>query len=73
MELKPCPFCGGKVSYQYDGAFEISGIRCSQCKSLTKFYRIPVPKKTDTFGKTMDLWAREWNRRPGDAQGSDRG
>lgn len=66
FELKPCPFCGGKVDYQYDGAFEISGIRCSQCHSMTKFYRIPKPKKSETYGESMDKWAECWNRRGGE-------
>ena len=62
-ELMPCPFCGGKVSYQYDGNFEINGIRCPKCKSMTRFYGMPVPKRSDTYGKTMAAWAKEWNRR----------
>lgn len=63
VKLKPCPFCGGKVDYQYDGNFELSGIHCLQCHSMTKFYRIPKPKPSETYGETLDRWAEHWNRR----------
>lgn len=62
-ELKPCPFCGGKVDYQYDGNFELSGIHCPRCHSRTTFYRFLTPKKSETYGETMDKWADCWNRR----------
>ena len=65
-DLKPCPFCGSKVDFQYDGSFELSGIRCSRCHSMTKFYRIPKQKPSETYGEIMDKWAAEWNRRVGD-------
>lgn len=61
-ELKPCPFCGGKVTYNHDISAEIVGIYCQKCKAHVKFIGIR-PKMTDTFGKTMEQYAEKWNRR----------
>ena len=66
VKLKPCPFCGGKADYQYDAEFELSGIRCPQCHSMTKFYRIPKQKPKETYGEVMARWAECWNRRAGE-------
>lgn len=62
-ELKPCPFCGGQVKFVHDMNSEIIGIRCPDCKSMTKFYGLPTPKKSETFGETMNRWAGKWNQR----------
>lgn len=62
-ELKPCPFCGSNVSFCHDISGEITGIRCPACKSMTKFYGLPIPKKSETFGETMSRWAEKWNQR----------
>ena len=63
FDLKPCPFCGGEAKFMWDAEGEISGIRCPTCKSATRFYALPAPKKSETFGETMARWAEKWNRR----------
>jgi len=69
-DLKPCPFCGGKVTFARDpeDMSEISGIYCLACKAYVK-WTIPV-KETDTFGQTMEAWAGKWNRRDGSCKQS---
>lgn len=63
IDLMPCPFCGSEVKFMWDIDGEISGIRCPACNSATKFYGFPTPKKSETFGKTMNRWAVKWNQR----------
>lgn len=64
-ELKPCPFCGSKVRFNYDGNFEPNGIWCSKCHMLAKFSRIHV-KRGETFEFAMNEMAEAWNQRVGD-------
>ena len=62
-ELKPCPFCGGKSRFIYDIELEITGIRCPKCHAGVRFTDAPKPKKTDTYGETMEWWLKRWNQR----------
>lgn len=61
-ELKPCPFCGYKVQYNYNADFEPAGIVCMNCHTMTKFMRIEV-KPSEKFEIAMDKMADTWNRR----------
>jgi len=65
--LKPCPFCGGKASYEeFEGTWSVgcedvdsNGIEvvCIGFQSLT------------TFARKIDA-AAAWNRRPDDKRGN---
>lgn len=61
--LKACPFCGSdKVGFIRDlKLIEITGIWCSECKSLTK-WSISM-SKNETYKSNMEKWAEKWNRR----------
>lgn len=50
MELKPCPFCGGKadIGEQYDGLYFVI---CTACLS------------SSPSSKSKELVERHWNRR----------
>ena len=59
-ELKPCPFCGGKVTYAYNAELEPYGVQCIRCHAIVTFYRVKMKK---TFGEAMEKLAEAWNRR----------
>lgn len=62
-DIKPCPFCGNpEVQFNHDIDGEITGIFCWKCKALVTFTNIR-PKKSDSFGKTMEDYAEKWDRR----------
>ena len=65
-DLKPCPFCGRKVTFGYDANLEPYGIICPCCHAETIFYRIKV-KKGEKFEVAMKQMAEAWNRRQSDA------
>lgn len=62
-ELKPCPFCGGKVWFNVNIDLEPDGIRCARCKYILRYPSIRVEKSTEPFSVVMDKMANEWNRR----------
>lgn len=56
VELKPCPFCGGKA-VRYGGKWH--RIKCTVCKA-----------ETDRYLKTIEEAESKWNRRePNDSNG----
>lgn len=61
--LKPCPFCGSeKVRIMRDlEMVNVTGIYCTDCRSLTKWAIDMKPK--ETFGENEAKWAEHWNRR----------
>ncbi len=59
VNLKPCPFCGGKVDYWYDAKFKPIGVRCTPCKIAVKMFGL---KQERIFGDTMAKIAERWNR-----------
>jgi len=63
-DLRPCPFCGEKVSYNFNADFEPDGIVCANCHIIVRFMRIKVGD--DRFEKAMDEMADVWNERFGD-------
>jgi len=63
IELKPCPFCGGKVDFMYDAEFLPSGIHCIKCHMLAGFYRVKPPKPHEPYERVLNEFAEAWNRR----------
>lgn len=63
IKLKPCPFCGGKVDFNYNMNLEPDGIRCMKCRYVLKYMRIRVEKSTEPYRIVMNKMATEWNRR----------
>lgn len=61
-DLKPCPFCGEKVSYNFNADFEPDGIVCANCHIIVRFMRIKV-KNNEKFEIAMDRMAWIWNER----------
>ena len=61
IDLKPCPFCGGKPRFIHDIDGTPSGIHC-KCGALVRF--VFMPKYVgETFGATQTRIAERWNRR----------
>ena len=61
-ELKSCPFCGGKVSLNYDLDLTPDSVHCPTCHMVVKFTRIVMENK-DTFGDVIERIATAWNHR----------
>lgn len=66
LKLKPCPFCGSVVCFNYNGELEPDGIRCEKCKMLVRYHRIKV-KPGERFSVCMEKLAEAWNRRTPEA------
>ena len=62
-ELKPCPFCGGKVQICYGIDCTVSGIRCDNCCVIVQWPRIKTGKSNKTFGELAKPHIEAWNRR----------
>jgi len=60
-ELKPCPFCGGRVILGRGIDCEITGILCRSCHVMVK-WDIQM-RSHETFGENETKWAEKWNRR----------
>lgn len=61
-ELKPCPFCGGDVGYNYNIDLEPDGITCKNCYYILRFLHIKHKPK-NVYGVVMEEMATAWNRR----------
>ena len=61
-DLRPCPFCGGKPSYNFNADFEPDGIVCANCHIIVRFMRIKVIGDMK-FEDVMNRIAEIWNRR----------
>lgn len=59
-DLKPCPFCGGKVEYWFDLELNPMGVLCSHCKIAFKMLSL---RRAHEFGSVMEQIAERWNRR----------
>ena len=68
-ELKPCPFCGGDVSFHKDE--ECPGchlIQCGQCRAFFDFATTADPEnESETVDALREAIAPAWNRRVLDA------
>ena len=60
-DLRECPFCGKKPSYNFNANFEPDGIVCANCHIIVRFMRIKVGN--DRFERAMDEMAWVWNER----------
>lgn len=65
-KLKPCPFCGSVVHFNYNGELEPDGIRCEKCKMLVRYYRIKV-NPGEKFSVCMEKLTEAWNLRTPEA------
>lgn len=52
INLKPCPFCGGKVEIVTGLLKGLTMIHCKQCGSLTSF------QKNEKADKAIEMWNR---------------
>ena len=50
-DLRPCPFCGGNVSYNFNADFEPDGIVCANCHIIVRFMRIKVSDVESVLSK----------------------
>lgn len=60
--LKPCPFCGGPVRYNYNLDLDPDGIACHNCHIVVRFPRVHV-REHDKYGAALVAMAEAWNRR----------
>ena len=67
IDLKPCPFCGRKATFNYNIEFEPNGIRCDFCHYFITYPRLSV-RKGERFEECMNRMAEMWNRRDGDTE-----
>ena len=63
MELKPCPFCGGKVDFNYNVELEPNGIHCIRCHMHAVFYRVKPARPREIYERVLNDYAEAWNRR----------
>ena len=63
IDLKPCPFCGGKVDFMYNAELLPSGIHCVRCHMLAGFYRVKPPKPHEPYERALSEYAEAWNAR----------
>ena len=61
--LKPCPFCGSDVDFNYNIELLPDGVLCRNCRSLTRFMRIKPLQKGEVMGDVMKRIADRWNQR----------
>lgn len=59
-DLKPCPFCGGKVKFidSFFGGNDVIGIHCKKCKTEVQFCN---RKEEIIHGEKPIL--KKWNKR----------
>lgn len=64
IEIKPCPFCGGKAIFRYftgDFGYRPAGIQCTSCLAQITMDAHDLPMD-QVRAITVDMW----NRRVGD-------
>ena len=62
ITLKPCPFCGRKVDYNYNIDLELDGVHCMACHMIIRFSRVKA-RPSDKYEVVMEQIAERWNRR----------
>ena len=67
IELKPCPFCGGKARL-----FVGDGVRviCSKCYAGTRIQRDSVERESNSVETVVEAWNRRADK-CGNAESSD--
>ena len=66
LELKPCPFCGGKAELRKGEISDILQISCTECKAQTEktAFNYPLPDgKVVTEDTAISCLVWIWNRR----------
>ena len=76
VELKPCPFCGGKAEIKEGNSYWVPCVytHCTECGTTLR--KVPVEHTIYTQGKqirltkeqAMQKTANEWNRRADNEQ-----
>lgn len=62
-ELKPCPFCGGKVQLVHDmETLETTGVYCLGCKGMARWPGI-IMRDDESYGEHKEKIVKAWNRR----------
>ena len=61
--LKPCPFCGSEVNYNYDLDMMPIGVVCFNCKTVVRYTGMRKPRPNEKMGEIMERIAERWNRR----------
>lgn len=69
IELRPCPFCGGKVHYNYNINLEPDGVTCAHCMMIVRFARVKPIQKGESYGDVQKRIADCWNKREGTQDG----
>ena len=64
IKLKPCPFCGNPVWFNYNMDLEPDGVKCQACGYLLRYFGIRV-KAGEKYEIAMKKIAEAWNRRLG--------
>lgn len=63
VELKPCPFCGGKAVLLSGALFSASAeVKCKKCGARTIVY------KGGNYSDVVLLASQAWNRRVGEQE-----
>jgi Lar family restriction alleviation protein len=58
IDLKPCPFCGGKASIYHSAFFTCEAkVMCPTCRLQTATYKEPIMENAIWFA------VNAWNRR----------
>lgn len=74
MELKPCPFCGGKpvksVMVSLGCSIYIATVKCEKCGITKKLAYSPgkINKPKNAEATALRLVGKEWNRRAGEEE-----
>lgn len=55
VDLKPCPFCGGKARLFVNGGVRVI---CSKCYASTKILTDELEYISDAIGTVIEAWNR---------------
>lgn len=65
-QLKPCPFCGGRVRYWNivgETDYPVPGVVCHSCHMFVKYSDLPKFKGKITIEEIQRAVLNRWNRR----------